>query len=200
MCRCAMLDFAISGTGQLSSEVRRLGFATFAQIAEHVRMLAYGRVANTGDALAILRCGRGTCSSKHRFLAALAHECGQTDVTLTLGLYEMSERNTPGIGEILAAGRVSAIPEAHCYLTYRGSRYDFTGLTAGSTSPFDSLIEERAVAPDDLPITKERYHRAAVAGWADANGIDRDCAWQLREQCIAELARARSSHERPVSG
>jgi transposase-like protein len=29
------------------------------------------------DTLGVLRRGRGTCSSKHRFLAALAHECGQ---------------------------------------------------------------------------------------------------------------------------
>ena len=195
-----MLDFAINGSGSLSSEVRRLGFATFAQIAEHVRMLPYGRVAVADDQLVVLRSGRGTCSSKHRFLAALAHECGQTDVTLTVGLYEMSSRNTPGIGLILSASHVHSIPEAHCYLTHRGNRYDFTGLTSGVTSPFDSLIEEREVAPDDLPTVKEQYHRSALARWADAIGIDRERAWQLREQCIAELARTKSTHVGPAPG
>jgi hypothetical protein len=168
--------------------VRSLGYFTFSKIAEHVRALPYGRAAVESDELAVLRNGKGTCSSKHRFLAALAHECGHPDVTLTIGLYKMSSRNTPGIDRILASGQVDSILEAHCYLTYRGSRYDFTGLTSGVTSTFESLIEERAITPEDLPAVKERYHREALARWADAMGIDRERAWQLREQCIAELA------------
>jgi hypothetical protein len=49
------------------------------------------------DALSALRLGQSTCNPKHRFLAALAHECGQNETALTLGLYEMSDRNTPGL-------------------------------------------------------------------------------------------------------
>ena len=184
----ANLDFPLTGSGPLSSAVRALGLKSFAEIAEVIRALPYGRVAYDGDQLAILRERRGTCSSKHQFLAALAHECGRVDVALTIGLYEMSERNTPGVGSVLAADRVDAILEAHCYLTYEGRRYDFTGLTSGQSSPFDSLIDERSVAPHDLPSVKLAYHQEAIARWATTVGLGFERAWQLREECIASLA------------
>ena len=84
------------------------------------------------------------------------------DVSLTIGLYEMSERNTPGVGIVLAS-QVDAIPGAHCYLTCEGQIYDFPGLASGQSSPFDSLIDERSVALDDLASVKLEYHREAIA-------------------------------------
>jgi len=116
-----MLDFPIDGSGPLSSYVRALGFTNFAQVSEFVRALPYARVPVADDTLAVFRYGWGTCSSKHRFLAALAHECRHIEVTLMLGLYEMSDRNTPGVGRVLAAAQVDAIPEAHCYLMCGGT-------------------------------------------------------------------------------
>jgi hypothetical protein len=183
-----MLDFPISSSGSLSSAVRALGLSTFAEVAEHVRALPYGRVTAGDDVLSVLRAGRGTCSSKHRFLAALAAECHHPDFRLTLGLYAMCERNTPGVGRILSAAGVDAIPEAHCYVTVGGERYDFTGLPSGTSSPFAFLIDERTIAPNDLPALKLRYHREALARWASAVGMDPERAWRLREQCITHLA------------
>jgi hypothetical protein len=182
------LNFPLTGNGPLSVAVQALGLENFADVADFIRLLPYGRVADGDDPAAVLRAHTGTCSSKHRFLAALAHECGRLDVLLTVGLYEMSERNTPGIGSILAAAGVDVIPEAHCYLIYKGRRYDFTGLAAGQSSPFDSLMDERSVAPDDLPAVKLKYHQEAIARWAAQVGFDFERAWQLREECIASLA------------
>ena len=183
-----VLDFPLSDSGLCAAGAMELGFATFARIAEHVRRLPYGRVEADTDAISVLRRGKGTCSSKHRFLAVLARECGYPAVTLTLGLYAMSERNTPGVGPTLASAGLESIPECHCYLTWRGHRYDFTGLRLGPDSPFDTLIEERAVDPDELAAEKGRYHRGALADWARRIGIDADSAWQLRERCIERLS------------
>lgn len=182
------LDFPLTGNGPLAVAVRALGLESFADVAEFIRRLPYGRVADDEGQAAILRARTGTCSSKHRFLARLAHECGRLDVLLTIGLYEMSERNTPGVGAVLAAAGVDVIPEAHCYLTCEGHRYDFTGLVEGQLSPFDSLMDERSVAPDDLPAMKLKYHQKAIARWATQAGFDFERAWQLREECIASLA------------
>lgn len=190
----SVLDFPLSGAGPCSTEARRLGFTTFAQIAEHVRNLPYGRIEQDLQGLAVLHQGRGTCSSKHKLLAILARECARDDVRLTLGFYEMSERNTPGISEILNAAELKNILEAHCYLTWQGRRYDFTGLPGGFTSPFESLTEERHVVPEDLPAAKRRFHRDAVIRWAKELGIDSDKAWKVREQCIAALSRVGSGH------
>jgi len=182
------LDFRIAGKGVLSRAARGFGCETFAEAAEAVRALPYGRVRDAQDIAAVLAERRGTCSSKHRFLAALAHEHGRTDVKLMLGLYEMSEANTPGIAPALAD--LTAVPEAHCYLMHEGKRFDFTGLGAGTASPFDTLIEEREVSPADLPAVKVAYHRRAIDSWARARGLDPARVWAIRERCIALLALA----------
>lgn len=183
-----VLDFPLAANGPLSAAVRALGLESFAGVTEFIRLLPYGRFTDNGDPATILRARTGTCSSKHRFLAALAHECGHRDISLTVGLYEMSERNTPGVGSVLAAAGVDVIPEAHCYLTYESRRYDFTGLVAGQWSPFDSLMDERSVSPDDLPTVKLKYHQEAIARWATQVGLEFERAWQLREECIVSLA------------
>lgn len=182
-----LLDFEITGSGPLARLARSHAFSRFAQVAEAVLALPYGRTRATDDIGAVLKEQLGTCSSKHRFLAALAHECGRTDVQLMLGLYEMSEANTPGIGATL--GDFAAIPEAHCYLAHEGKRFDFTGLAEGAASPFESLIEERSVSPADLPAAKLAYHRRAIEEWAHSRGLDPGVVWVVRERCIALLAK-----------
>jgi hypothetical protein len=136
----------------------------------------------------VLRERCGTCSSKHQLLAAVAHECGHVEVQLVVGIYEMSEHNTPGVGPVLGAASLSSIPEAHCYLVVAGERLDFTGLRSGSSSPFDALLTEHVVLPADLPEAKGNLHRRAITTWSDALGISTARAWDIREACIAALA------------
>jgi hypothetical protein len=192
------LDFPIGDVGKLSQAVRSRGYRQFAEVAEAVKRLPYGRL-NSEDDLAVLDEERGTCSSKHRFLAALAHECGHAEVKLMLGLYSMSEKNTPGVGTVLRAEGLAAILEAHCYLMCGEHRFDFTGLPFGAASPFESLIDERAVSPSDLPSAKATYHRNAIVDWARTHGIDPDHAWAIREKCI-ELLANRTLHLASESG
>jgi hypothetical protein len=174
-----------------------LGFISFDQLAEHVRLLTYERTVNSQDPAAVLREGRGTCSSKHRLLAAVAQDSGRFDVKLMIGIYEMSEDNTPGVGSVLSAASITSIPEAHCYLSVQGDRLDFTGLAPGTLSPFTALIAESVVSPPDLTETKSRLHRQALDAWARAHGTTAELAWATREACIAALSAA-AHVERPM--
>ncbi len=185
-----MLDFPIDGTGPLSNDARSRGYRRFVEVAEAVRSLPYGRPRDSDHILAVFKEERGTYSSKHRYLAALAHECGHTEVQLMFGLYAMSENNAPGVGAVLDAAGIAAIPEAHCYLMCGERRFDYTGLPSGGASLFESLLEERAISPCELPAAKSAYHRGAVADWARGRGIDPDSAWALREKCIELLAKS----------
>ena len=194
----ARLQFRISGESALCKDVRGRGFECFAHLAEHVRSLPYGRTANADDPLAVLQEGRGTCSAKHRFLAYVAQDCGHSEVRLTIGIYEMSEENTPGVGRVLSTASLTSIPEAHCYLSIEGNRYDFTGLSAGSASPFAALLAEYTVSPMNLPQIKVEIHKRAIAAWARRRGISDEAAWATREACIAALA-TKSSNERAAS-
>ena len=180
------LDFAI-GDSSLCKEVKQFGFVRFSELAEHVRALPYRRVESR-DAAVVLRECCGTCSTKHRLLALVAHESGRLEVQLTVGIYEMSERNTPQVAGVLRRAALPFIPEAHCYLTVHGERLDFTGLPAAAASPFDSLLSERCVLPGELPSMKNAWHREFLDRWAHARGLLADDVWSTREACIARLA------------
>jgi hypothetical protein len=182
------LQFRILGESALCKDVRSRGFESFEDFAEHVRTLPYGRTSNAQDPLAVLRQGRGTCSAKHQLLATVAQDCGHSEVLLIVGIYEMSEENTPGIGTVLNAASLTSIPEAHCYLSIEGDRFDFTGLSVGSLSPFAALLAEHTVSPVNLPKVKVAIHQEAIAAWAGDRGISKETAWATREACIAALA------------
>ena len=182
------LQFQISGESAQCEEVRARGFNYFDQLAEHVRLLPYGRTASNEDPCAALREGHGTCSSKHQLLAAVAQDCGRSEIQLTVGIYEMSEANTPGVGTVLSAACITSIPEAHCYLTVGGKRLDFTGLASGKSSPFESLFVEQVAPVSGLAKLKVRLHKEALASWAGARGVSLEVAWATREACIAALA------------
>lgn len=184
------LEFAIADHGPISREVLRHGYDRFAVLAAHVCELPYGRPVDGDQPQAVLTERRGTCSSKHRLLATVAHECGCTDIELVVGIYSMSEKNTPGVGAVLEPAGVVSIPEAHCYLRLAGRRYDFTGLSSGSSSPFDALLSEHVVRPARLRADKADIHQDAIRRWAARHGMTFAGAWSLREACIDALASA----------
>jgi hypothetical protein len=71
-----MFDFSIWPADPLSVAALSLGQPAFIGFAKYAGTLPYRRVINDADPLAVLEERCGTCSSKHKLLAALAHECG----------------------------------------------------------------------------------------------------------------------------
>jgi hypothetical protein len=181
------VDFDLSSAGRLSQVAWRKGFKRFAALTEYVKELPYGRVVGTSPA-AVLEEQRGTCSSKHALLALIAREANRLDVELTVGLYEMNERNTPGVGEALARHGLMSVPEAHCYLRVKERRFDFTGLPAGAASPFDSLFSEERIDPEAVATIKPALHLAAIQRWSQERGLDPAAVWRAREEGISRLA------------
>src|SRR5215813_13450772 len=103
--------------GEVSAEFLIRVVADFQAAGRYLYQLPYGRNTNRADYRLVLVENRGTCSTKHALLAELAREQG-LPVVLTLGIYEMHERNTPGVGVVLDRYGLLYIPEAHCYLRY----------------------------------------------------------------------------------
>jgi hypothetical protein len=172
----------------MGAAILGMGFHTFEALAAHVRQLPYARTTWPDDPLAVLREGRGTCSSKHQLLATVAQECGHPEVVLTVGVYEMTEANTPGVGAVLQAAAYTSIPEAHCYLTVDHQRWDFTGLPRGTESPFQALMEEHFLLPESVWARKRKLHQQALGRWAERVGVSPIDAWAVREACIAALS------------
>jgi len=64
--------------------------------------LPYGRTANRTDLSLVISEQKGTCSSKHALLKEVADLNGIKGIDLIIGIYKMSEANTPGIGDELS--------------------------------------------------------------------------------------------------
>jgi hypothetical protein len=188
----ALPGFPLSEHEPLAQGFLALGLRSFVDAARYVWQLPYGRNSDRADFRLVLPEGRGTCSTKHALLAALARAHGQP-VKLTLGIYEMHERNTPGVGAVLEREGLSGIPEAHCYLVVNQRRVDLTRdvPAAGSTAAVACFFTEEEIEPEDIGAPKEEKHRAFIRDWAARRGLDAEWIWRVREACIAALGEPR---------
>lgn len=178
--------------GPLSAEIIARGITDFRVAGRYLQALTYGRTVDRADFRAVLREGKGTCSTKHALLAALAHEQG-VPVVLTLGIYEMHERNTPGVGAVLTRYGLTSLPEAHCYLTHEGRRIDVTRSGAEPTEPITQFLTEETIIPEQIGDHKFAVHRQYMQHWVNnhaemVGGRSFEDVWRIREECIAALA------------
>ena len=184
----ALPSVPLTGGGAYVGAFEKLVVRTLREAAHWVGQLPYGRTtAPTPEA--VLREGRGTCSTKHALLAALAAECGVA-LQLTVGVYEMDGANTPGTGPVLAAHGLKCLPEAHCYVVYDGVRVD---VTRPEPPQALDILKEWAIRPDQIGAHKAALHRRYLRGWLAKRGDvagSLDEAWAIREACIAALALA----------
>jgi hypothetical protein len=175
----------------VSAEVIARGISDFQMAGRYLQALPYGRTADRADFGAVLREGKGTCSTKHALLAALAHE-QNLPVVLTLGIYNMHEGNTPGVGAVLTRYGLTSLPEAHCYLTYHGRRIDITRSGAEPIEPITQFLYEETILPEQIGDHKVTLHRQYMQQWVNHAETVRERSveemWRIREECIAALA------------
>jgi len=184
-----MQNTPLTADGPITRLFRAVGAHDFAGAALHVLGLPYGRITDRSRFWLVLEEGRGTCTTKHATLAELAREQG-IHVQLMLGIYEMSEENTPGVGRVLAAHGLTCIPEAHCYLRSDGELVDMTGVPAGAV-PIERFLHEEPITIDQIGAYKIEVHRRFLRDWIPrteaAGGRSLDDVWGIREACIAAL-------------
>lgn len=183
-------DNPLASAGEVSAEFLLLGMRDYRAAARFINQLPYGRNADRADFRLVLRERRGTCSTKHALLAALAIE-QRLSVSLTLGIYEMSERNTPGVGEVLMRNGLSSIPEAHCYLVFSRERIDVTRNLADPGEPIARLFHEETIAPAQIGQYKLDFHQNYLREWSARVGRRFEEVWKIREDCIAALSAPR---------
>jgi hypothetical protein len=186
----ALPGSALKPAGPLSAEIMARGVNDFRAAARCVQKLAYGRTLDRTNFGAVLREGKGTCSTKHAYLAALARE-QNLKVALMLGVYKMRGNNTPGIGAVLYRHGIAFLPEAHCYLIYEGTRIDVTRVETRPAETIDFLHEE-IIAPEQIGGYKAALHRQFMQRWITENpdqakGRSLEEMWRIREECIAAL-------------
>lgn len=189
----ALPSSILEPAGEVSDAFLKLALHDYRGAARHVNGIPYGRNSGRLDVLAVLREGRGTCSTKHALLKQLAIEQG-IEVALLIGIYEMTEANTPGVGKVLSAYGLEYVPEAHCYLRYQGMRVDVTRSLQGiSAEPIARFLHEEEITPAEIGQYKVDLHQRFMREWVRQNpeaAGHRDFAsgWRIREECIAAIS------------
>ncbi|ETX00036.1 hypothetical protein [Candidatus Entotheonella palauensis] len=185
-------EWPLHPCGEITAQFLALGLTDFRRAAAYLNQLPYGRNTYREDGRGVLQEGRGTCSTKHAMLAALAQEQEMGEVVLILGLFEMTERNTPGVGAVLAQHGLPCMPEAHCYLRYREMRVDITRSGQAPSEPIAQLMHETQIAPGQIGSYKTVWHQRFIQEWVRtpeiAGGLGWEEVWRIREACIAALS------------
>ncbi|MQA92658.1 MAG: hypothetical protein GEU90_20955 [Gemmatimonas sp.] len=154
--------------------------------------LPYGRTSKAGEHSLVLIEGRGTCSSKHALLAALARNHG-APVYLLLGLYEMNEQSTPGVAAVLESYGLETVPEAHCVISCEGVRIDVTHPDSSGACEIGFLMEKE-IMPEEVGDAKQIWHRRQIEIWCSERSLDPATVWEARETCIAVLSGSPSAN------
>jgi hypothetical protein len=178
---------------EISHAFVEFGSLDYRAAARFVSRLPYRRNTVVQHPLIVLQEGRGTCSTKHALLRRLAIE-QSLNVVLVLGIYEMHERNTPGVGSVLEKHGLETLPEAHCYLRFRDFRIDVTRpIDADPPERIAHFLHEEDIAPEQIGDYKTAVHRQFLRRWMAESGNarrrDLDEVWRIREECITALSR-----------
>jgi hypothetical protein len=180
----------LSPRGPVGAAFLVIGPSTFRDAARHIAAVPYGRNSTRSDPLAVLREKRGTCSSKHALLALLAQE-QDLPIQLFIGIYEMDDLNTPGVGPVLRKHSLGKIPEAHCYLKWRDIRIDVTRVGLARAHPIEKFLVEHQITAEHVAGYKVEFHRDFMRNWMPTAKVPRDLSleqlWSIREACIRGL-------------
>ena len=183
-------QFQIESEASLSQMCHSLGIKDFQQAVQYIFKLPYRRNASKEDLTLVFSEKCGVCSTKHAALAALALENGFTDLKLIVGIYQMNEKNTQGVGKVLENTNLEYMPEAHTYLVFEKNRIDITREVEVETSPFECLLLEKEIQPNQIGKYKVNLHRAFLEKWKTEQKIDYSLEelWKIREDCIQALS------------
>ncbi len=182
-------NYKLTSDDQLTQLVKHNGVETWNALTEFVRTLPYGRNSNRKDFSLVLSERKGTCSSKHALLKRIADLNHIPDIDLFIGIYKMTELNTPKIGNELSKNSMAYIPEAHCYLKINGIPTDFTSQQSDFKKIENDIIQEQRIEPDQVTDYKVEYHKAFLNRWLKDTKANMtfDEIWRIREQCINNL-------------
>lgn len=185
-----LYNFNLINNNKLSRELLSLGISNFNDALNLIQKLPYGRNSNRSDFNLIVTEQKGTCSTKHAYLASLAELHKKQDVKLFIGIYKMTEENTSGVSDVLKKWQLPYIPEAHCYLKINQILTDITRNSSSDESFEKSLLFEEEILTHQIGDYKINRHQEFIRNWilSEAIHYDFETIWHIREACIKSLS------------
>lgn len=184
-------DYTLKSKDDLTELAKSNGLKSWNELAKFIKNLPYGRNKNRTDLGLVLSERKGTCSSKHALLKAIADLNEIPNIKLILGIYKMNHVNTPKIGTELLDNSIPFIPEAHCYLKVGHTRVDLTSNESAFAKIEKDIMQEIEIEPEQVSAFKVTYHKAFLKTWIINNNFEFSFSqlWEIRERCIENLSR-----------
>ena len=184
-------DANIAGSGPVSQQFLRLGETRFHGACRWVHELPYGYNSDRDDFMTLFRENKGSCTTKHAVIAALAAELG-LPVAKQIGIYAMTEDLVTGTGPILAKYELPYVPMVHCFLAHWDLRVDLTaGNHNGKNRPVEDFLFTCPVAPDISEKDEYLLYRGALKDLLstreELRGVAIKTVLHAREEGIARL-------------
>lgn len=175
--------------GPLSAALVSKGITTCDELLRWVKSLPYGRNTSREQYQLVLTEHKGTCSTKHAFVKAVALENDWRDVDLYIGFFFMDSFLFPKLKEIFDPLKIEGIPEAHTFLVIDGEYTDVTGLSSPINE--NEIVDEIEIQPEGIGDLKVSIHKGFIEDWAEEEKINLplDQLWIIREACIVALSK-----------
>lgn len=176
--------------GQLSADLHSKRITSLKNLLDWLRDLPYGRNSDRSDFTLVPKENKGTCSTKHALVRAVAIENNWPDVDLYIGFFFMDANLYPQLKSVLETGGLEGLPEAHTFLVIDGNSMDIT--TKNSPIAEEMIVDEMDIEPEGIGDLKESIHKGFMADWAEEEKINLplDQLWATREACIKELSKS----------
>jgi len=161
----------------------------FDDCVHYIHQLPYGRNTHRDDFSLVLEENKGTCSTKHALIKALADEQNIL-LSLVLGIFLTTSDHDPRIAPLLEKYNLPAIPEAHCFLKFREVRFDITFSGEIQFPSQDEIINEYLITPTQIGKYKVQKHKDFIDAWIAENHItySAEQIWDIREEWINLLS------------
>ena len=184
-------DYKLISKDELTELAKSYELNSWNELTNFVKELPYGRNKNRNDLKLVLTEKKGSCSSKHALLKAIADLNNVPNIKLILGIYKMTQINTPKIGNVLTETYLEFIPEAHCYLKVGEQRLDLTDKSSDIKKIETDIIQEIEIEPKQIAKFKVDYHKTFIKNWIIENNIvlNFNQIWSIRETCIENLSK-----------
>ena len=181
----ALANFRIQSQGRISQLCLDRGLYYLQDVIAYLKSLPYIRTSDKRDLAMVLVEERGTCSAKHALLVQLAHENGEQELRLVLCTYNITSKVHPEMADVLQQHQLRSIPEARCFIKYRGGIYN---LCDHHSPKRPDIISEIEIAPMQTVTFKKRYHMNYIENWLQIERLHKHWSyeqiWNIRETCI----------------
>lgn len=170
---------------EVSNLFAEVGIASFQEAVSYIHQLPYGRNSDRANFKSVLKDDKGTCSTKHALIKALADELG-ISISLVLGMFLTTSDFDIRIKPILDKYNLPGIPEAHSFLQHNNCYFDITFPGEMVFPKENDIIEKWFITPEQIRQFKLQKHSDFINRWICENQLpySEKQIWDIRESWI----------------